>query len=251
MKNKKSINKVVVVTGVTSGLGRAILDFFIKKKYFVYGIYLKNDLEAIQINKKYNEYTNFLLLKCDITCEEQVITIAEKIKLYHNKIDILVNCAGITLDGLVKNYNLNNLDKVYKANLYGKINCIQKFYDLLKKSENGRIINIASRLASKPMKESIAYCSMAAAIIMMTKVTALELLEDRITVNCISPSLMDTPLSRSFYSIEEFEMTKKNSINKRLCNFKDVINAIVFLCAEENSFITGENLNINGGSILK
>ena len=121
----------------------------------------------------------------------------------------------------------------------------------MKKGSYPSIINISSRLATKPMDRSSAYCCSAAAIVMLTKCLALELENYSIRVNCVSPSLTITPLTLKSYSDYEIGEVKEKSTRKRLCEPKDIYNLIVFLISEKSDYINGENIGINGGILLK
>lgn len=242
--------KVILITGVTSGIGLHLLKRFVEKSAIVIGLYNNNDEMAESLRKNYKDF-NCHIFKCDVTNEIKVQEIINIINKMFGKIDILINNAGVSLDGTLENYDLNLYDKVYKINLFGKVNCIQKCIPLLKKAKYPKVINIASRLATKPMEDSVAYCSMASAIVMMTKVAALELMKYNISVNAISPSLVKTPLSLGFYTKEQIKNTEKKAIYSRLCKEEDVFDAIDYICKNNDVFMTGENINISGGILLK
>lgn len=243
-------DKVILITGVTSGIGLHLLKRFVEKSAIVIGLYNNNDEKAETLREHYKDF-NLHVFKCDITSEIKVQEIVNMVNTMFGKIDILINNAGISLDGALENYDLNLYDKVYKVNLFGKVNCLQKCIPLLKNAKYPKVINIASRLATKPMEDSVAYCSMASAIVMMTKVAALELMKYNISVNAISPSLVKTPLSLGFYTKEQIKNTEKKAIYSRLCKEEDVFCAIDYICKNNDVFMTGENINISGGILLK
>jgi len=140
--------------------------------------------------------------------------------------------------------------KDINLHLTGKVIAIKHAIPLLKKSQTPRIINIASRLGTKPMTDSVGYCCAEAAVIMLTKVAALELALYGIRVNTVSPALTDTPFARRSYTKDEFaNFAKKNPLS-RIGKTTDVANVIKFLLSTEAEYINGENINVSGGILL-
>ena len=147
--------------------------------------------------------------------------------------------------------SVDNFEKIIKTNLIGKMFCIKHSIELLKKSKYPSIINISSRLATKPMNNSSAYCCSAAGIVMLTKCAALELAEEGIRVNTISPSLTITPLALKSYSKEEIKEVSNKSLRNRLCEMEDIYNLSEFLITEKAEYINGENIDLSGGVLLR
>lgn len=116
--------------------------------------------------------------------------------------------------------------------------------------DGGRIINIATRAATKPMIESVAYCCAAAGIVMLFQISALELSEYKIRVNTISPGLTKTPMTESVDTEEEFEDYATKNPSKRLGTPEDIAKTVLFLVSENADFINGENINVSGGITL-
>lgn len=192
-----------------------------------------------------------LFSKLDVTSEKSIIELFKKIKKRFAVLDILINNAAFDEMHKIEEYKQDVFNKIVTTNLCGKMLCIKHGIGLLRKSKYPSIINIASRLGSKPMTASSAYCCSSAGIIMLTKCAALEFASDGIRVNTVSPSLTLTPLAEKSYTKEEIEFTKKNNPRNRLCKMQDIFNAINFLISEEADYINGENININGGLLLK
>lgn len=242
------MSRIIVITGGTSGIGKYLAEKF-SENDFVY--VLSRNIEKIEIAKKELDNENINFIKCDITKEEEIIHAFKIIENNHNHIDILINNAAYDHMDRIENYDFTEFESIVKTNLIGKAFCIKNAISLLKKSEYPSIINIASRLANKPMDKSSAYCSAAAGIVMLTKCSALELEKYSIRVNCISPSVVVTPLSLKSYSSSEFDKVKKKSTRNRLCEKEDIYNLIVFLIGKKADYINGENINIDGGILLK
>lgn len=235
-----------VVTGGTSGIGLEISRQFILRGDEVIAIYKSNEEKAKQAKETINS-KNFSTVKLDVTDEDAVKKFFMKLK----RVDFLVNCAGISIEAPFEELSMKDIRVVIDVNLYGKMICSKYALPLLKNSECPRIVNIASRFAEKPFIEGVmGYCCSEAGIVMMSKVLALEYAKYNIKVNTISPSLTVTSMTEGIYSKEEFEEVANKNPSKRLGNPIDVANCVMFLCSEKSDYITGENINVNGGILL-
>ena len=176
-----------------------------------------------------------------------------KISIFNKieKLDYLINNAGTNIDSYIETFDIQDFRKVLDVNLVGKVICTKHAIPLLKNSENASVVNIASRLGTKPCVEASAYCSAEAGIINFTQASALELSKYKIRVNTVSPSLTITPLALEGWTEQEIEQHKKNNPLKRLGETIDIANAVLFLLSDKASYINGENINVNGGSLLK
>ena len=142
--------------------------------------------------------------------------------------------------------------KELNVNVVGRWLCIKYAIPLLKKSKVPRIVNIASRLGTKPIDDSVAYCTSEAATIMLTKCCALELTSKyNIKVNTVSPSMTLTPLAKKSYSEEEIKETSSKNPSGRLGEVSDIVYTVLFLLSDKADYINGENINVNGGILLK
>ena len=242
------MNKVIVITGGTSGIGRYLVEKFSKSNYIYVLSKNKKKIETVKNEIKSN---NIYFIKCDLNHENEIISAFNTIKKRHKHIDVLINNAAYDYMDDIESYNYIEFDKIVRTNLIGKVFCIKYAIPLLRKSKYPSIINIASRLATKPMKKSSAYCCSSAAIVMLTKCAAIELEKYAIRVNSISPSLTITPLTLKSYTQEEINAVKETSTRKRLCETYDIYNLIDFLISKKSDYINGENININGGILLK
>lgn len=244
-------NKVILITGSTSGIGKEMAHTFLELGAEVIINYAKNDIEAKKVKKEFDSYKdNFVVIKADVSVEEEVTTMFQKIEEKYGKLDYLVNNAGIDYMEEIESFDLAHFRKEVDVNFIGRFICIQKAIPLLKKVEKPKIINIASRLGTRPMVESAPYCTCEAATIMLTKVCALELSKYNIKVNTISPSMTLTPLALQSYTSEEIEQMSHKNPSKRLGKPEDIASVAVFLLSDKADYINGENLNVNGGILL-
>lgn len=239
-------NKVALVTGGTSGIGKEIVKELIEKDCKVITCYSNNEENA---NNLINEIdsSNLLVLKCDVSNEDDVIKMMKKIQDKYGSLDYLVNNAGTFIDSFIKDFNIEDFKKVLDVNLLGKVICTKHSYQIM--NEGGSIVNISSHLGVIPCTESSAYCTAAAGIINFTKATALEFSDKKIRANCICPSFTPTPLSLKGWKKEEIEKKLSETPLGRFATPNDTSKLCLFLLSDDSSFITGENIWINGGRL--
>lgn len=241
-------NKVALVTGGTSGIGKEIAKQLLLNGAKVIINYGHDEENYQKTKKELEEYKDkAMFIKADVSNEDEVIKMFNKIE----KLDYLINNAGTNIDSYIETFEIQDFRKILDVNLVGKVICTKHAIPLLKKSENASIINIASRLGTKPCVEASAYCSAEAGIINFTQASALELSKYKIRVNTVSPSLTVTPLALYGWTDKEIEEQKESNPLKRLGETIDIANAVLFLLSDKASYINGENLNINGGALLK
>ena len=237
-------NKIALVTGGTSGIGKEIVKELIEKGCKVITCYSNNEENAKLLEKEINN-DNLLIIKCDVSKEDEVIKMYSIIQAKYNNIDYLVNNAGTFIDNLIKDFNINDFKKILDINLLGKVICTKHVYNIMK--EGGSIVNISSHLGVVPCTESPAYCAAAAGIINFTKATALEFADKKIRANSICPAFTPTPLSLKGWNKEEIEKKLQETPLGRFATPKDTAKLCLFLLSNDSSFITGENIWINGG----
>lgn len=237
-------NKIALVTGGTSGIGKEIVKELLDKGCKVITCYHSNE-EALEETKKEINNENLLIVKCDVSNENDVINMFNIVKERYGELDYLVNNAGTFIDNYIKDFNTDDFKKVLDVNLIGKFMCTKYAYPLM--NEGGSIVNISSHLGIIPCEESPAYCAAAAAIINLTKATALEYADKKIRANSICPAFTLTPLSIRGWKPEEIEEKLKETPLGRLATPEDTAKLCLFLLSDDSSFITGENISINGG----
>jgi NAD(P)-dependent dehydrogenase (short-subunit alcohol dehydrogenase family) len=244
-------NRVALITGATSGMGQQMAKQLLEEGAKVVINYAHNEENAKQTMELFKEYAdNILLVKADISDEEQVKEMFNKIENRFNQLDFVVNNAAYDKILSVEDLTPEEFRKELDVNLVARWMCIKYAIPLLKQSDYPRVVNIASRLGTKPMEDSLAYCTCEAGTIMLTKVCALELSKYNIRVNTVSPSLTLTPLARQSYTDEEIKATAMKNPSKRLGECEDTANVVLFLLSKEADYINGENINVNGGILL-
>lgn len=237
-------NKIALVTGGTSGIGKEIVKELLQKGCKVVTCYSTNENNAMELKKEFNS-DDLTIVKCDVSDEKQVVDMIAAIKNQYGQLDYLVNNAGTFIDNFIKEFDIDDFKKVLDVNLLGKVICTKHAYDIM--NSGGCIINISSHLGVVPCTESPAYCSAAAGIITFTKATALEYADKKIRANSICPAFTPTPLSLRGWKQEEIDQKLSETPLGRFATPEDTAKLCIFLLSDDASFITGENIWINGG----
>jgi len=165
------------------------------------------------------------------------------------KLDILVNNAAITRDGLAVRMKAEDWDAVLRTNLTGTHLCIQQALPTMMKARAGRIINISSVVAQSGNAGQANYVAAKAGIIGLTKAIAIEIASRNITVNAVAPGFIETPMTDVLPDKVKEELRMRIPLG-RMGSARDVAAAIVFLASDEAAYITGHVLNVNGGMHL-
>ncbi|MCF6223316.1 MAG: SDR family oxidoreductase [Flavobacteriaceae bacterium] len=247
-------NKIAIVTGGGSGIGKAISKTLAEQGAFVHILDLnKTDCQQIvQEIFKDNNLAEFHL--CDVSKQENVNEVFQKISKKHN-IDILVNNAGIAHIGNIENTEVNDLDRLYEVNVKGVYNCMFACIKNMKKN-GGVILNMASIASTVGISDRFAYSMTKGAVLTMSYSVAKDYINYNIRCNTISPARVHTPFVDGFiknnYPGEEKEMFDKLSKTQpigRMGKPEEIANLALYLCSDEASFITGTDFPIDGGFI--
>ncbi|MCB4807965.1 glucose 1-dehydrogenase [Tamlana sp. 62-3] len=248
-------NKVALVTGGGSGIGKAISLTFAQQGAEVH--ILDFNLEAAEETVKEIEAANGKAAahKCDVASKTNVDSIVEAITENGN-IDILINNAGIAHVGNIESCEEEDLDRLYNVNIKGVYNCIKSCLPALKKSGNGVILNLASIASTVGINDRFAYSMTKGAVLTITYSVAKDYLKDGIRCNCIAPGRVHTPFVDGFikknYPGKEDEMFAKLSQTQpigRMGKPQEMADLVLFLCSDEAGFITGSNYAIDGGFV--
>jgi len=243
--------KIALVTGSTSGIGVEIANKLLESGCTVILNYANDEKRAKQVLKKFSKYESQVkIIRANITNEEEVSRMFKKIRKEFNYLDFLINNAGISSDSPIEFFSTEEFKRIVNVNLIGKFLCTKHAIPLLKLSKNPSIINISSRLGTRPNANTCAYSSSQAAIINFTKCCAIELAKYNIRVNSISPSLTLTPLSLKTWSKKRIQEQKNKIPLRRLGKPEYIADAVIFLLSEKASYIHVENLGVNGGALL-
>ena len=241
MINLKNLN--IILTGATGVIGNAILDKLILAGSNVLATGT-NDLKLQKIKDKYN---NISVLKFDISEHQKIDMFVEDCnKIFSNKIDVLINNAGITQDNLSIRMKDEEWKKVIDLNLTSTFLITKNVIKKMLKSKKGKIINVTSVVGHTGNIGQANYASSKAGIIAMSKSLALEYGKKNITINSVSPGFIISEMTAKI-SKEHTELMKSRISLNKFGSPEDVANSIVFLSSNLSDYITGETIHVNGG----
>lgn len=243
-------NKVSIVTGGGQGIGKAICLAFAREG---------SDLVVADILPKTAEETSKEIkalgrrsfpFEIDVSNGKQIKEMVSKVLDSYGRIDILVNVAGIAIKSPIENVSEKDWDKVIAVNLKGTFLCSQTVGREMIKQHAGTIINFGSVAAYTPQIYLGAYSPSKAAVLLLTKMMAVEWAKHNIRVNAISPGPIVTPLTEAAWSTEALKEARAKSIPmNRFGRPEEIAKAVVFLASDESSYVTGHSLVVDGGSL--
>src|SRR2546423_6762042 len=228
--------QVAIVTGAASGIGLAVSRRLVKEGASV----ALFDINEEVLKDEFKKYPEALLFPIDITQEELIYETIEKVVFHFGKVDILINCAGIT--GITKILTheacSKDLHKVFEANFMSCFYTTKAVLPYMLKMNYGRILHFASIAGKEGNAGMLAYSASKAAIIGMAKVQGKEYAETGITINAVAPAVIRTPLVDALPEDQVRYMTDK--IPKKRCGtLEEIVNLAAYIVSRENSFTTG------------
>ena len=242
-------DQVAVITGSTRGIGRAIALSFAEAGATTIVIGRNEELAkktVAEIEEKGGRADYFV---GDVTSLETVQEITAKILDKHNRIDILINNAGITKDNLLLRMSEEDFDDVIRINLKGTFNFTKVVAKVMLKAKKGSIINISSIVGITGNIGQANYAASKAGVIGFTKSVAKELASRNINVNAIAPGYIATDMTDEMTEQAKGEVLSKIPMN-RLGDVADIAGACLFLASSEANYITGQTLVIDGGMAI-
>ena len=243
-------NKVAVISGASSGLGKQMAKAFAKQGANL--VVLARRLERLEELKTEleKEGVKVLPIKCDVTSTEDIENAAEKAEEEFGKVDILVNCAGSSKDKGVLDMNDEEWDFTIATDQTSVFKVTRAFANIMKENNYGRIINIASMygLVGNTALDTVAYHSSKGGVVNFTRAVAAELAKYNITCNAICPGYFDTELTHETLITDEFTQYMKATVPLGRYGHEGELNAgAIFLASDEASYVTGVILPIDGG----
>ena len=241
MINLKNLN--ILLTGATGVIGNSILE---KLNNFDAKI-IATGTNSEKLNKIQNKFKNVITKKFDILDHSLIETfINECNDIFQNKIDVLINNAGVTQDNLSIRMKDEEWSKVINLNLSSTFFLSKNVIKKMLKNKNGKIINITSIVGHTGNIGQANYAASKAGIIGMSKSLALEYGKKNIRINCISPGFIKSEMTDQIN--ENFRKSLEEKISlERFGTPEDVANAALFLSSELSDYITGETIHVNGG----
>lgn len=245
-------NKVALVTGSSSGIGRGVALAFAREGAQLalnYPNQSQADNAAEVTSAVQAIGRRVISVRADVSKEAEVQTLVDEVMRAFGRIDILVNNAGIATAANIDEMPVSMWDDMMAVNLRSVFLCTRLVLPIMYRQNYGKIISTASQLAYKGWPGIAHYCAAKAAIITFTRSLALEIGTRNVNANCVAPGATETPLLGSI-SAAAIERIKAAIPRGRLARVDDIVPAYVFLASDEASHFVGQCLSPNGGDVM-
>ena len=239
---------VVLVTGSNRGIGAACIKEYAKQGANVVINYCHHEEEALKLKKEIEEEYNVeaLIVKCDVSNEEEVENMVNTIVDYFGGIDILVNNAGVARDSLLLDKTVKEFRRVLDVNLLGTYLCSKYVGKIMLQQKKGKIINISSTNAIDTYyPESCDYDASKAGVISLTHNLAREF-APFINVNCVCPGWTKTSMNKDL-SLDQINEEKRNILLNRFADPEDIANVVLFLSSSKANYVNDAIIRVDGG----
>lgn len=244
------MNKTVIVTGASKGIGAATAILFAQKGYNVV-INYNDSYESANIlcRSLASHGYSVITQKANVANKLEVDLMIKETLYKFGSIDVFVNNAGIAFQGLITDTDENDFDKIIDVNLKGVYNCCKAVTPVMVNQKYGKIINISSMWGQVGASCEVAYSAAKAGVIGLTKALAKELAPSGITVNAIAPGIIETNMNSNL-SVEELADFIEDIPLGRMGSADEIAATILFLSSKNADYITGQVLGINGGYVI-
>ena len=236
-------NKNIILTGATGGIGNSIVDTLISLKANL----LVTGTNEKKLEELKSKHKNLISFKQDISAHDELEGFIEKCNSkLEDKIDVLINNAGIAKDNLTIRMNKDEWDKVISVNLTSTFLLCKYTIKKMLKKKFGKIINITSVVGHTGNLGQANYSASKGGVSSMSKSLSLEYAKKNITVNCIAPGFIDTSMTKNINEDYKNQLKSKIPLD-RFGTSQDIANCAAFLCSDLSNYITGETIHVNGG----
>ncbi len=243
-------DKIVLVTGASRGIGRAIARAAAGEGATVLINYNHSEAEAKGLAEELRSHgLRAETFRADVSSEAEVQALFKFMRERFGRLDVLVNNAGIVGNNLLLMTSTEELDRIMAVNCRGSFLCLRAAAKMMMKQRSGRIINLASIVGRRGNRGQAAYSASKAFVIGMTLSAAKELGESGICVNAIAPGFIDTDMTRGLKEEVRQKLISDTPL-KRAGSAEDVAEMALFLMSDKASFINGQILGVDGGQVL-
>ena len=240
-------DKVAIVTGGSRGIGRAIVEEFVKEGANVAFNFLKSEEKALKLKKEIEaKGRKALIFRQDVKNYGAIKVMVEGVRSELGRLDIIVNNAGILRDKALMLMEEQDWEDVIATNLSGAFNLIRASIVTFMKQKSGNIINITSVAGTKGMPRQVNYSASKAGMVGLTKSLAREVGSYNIRVNAIAPGYIDTDMVKNIKEDSKKEILKAIPL-KRFGRSEEVARVAAFLASDKAKYVTGQVITIDGG----
>jgi len=245
-----AVKRTILVTGGSRGIGRAVCLAFADEGNHIYFNYASAAEAAALTEKQVAEAGGRATgLRVNVAAEKEVSDFVGRALDETGRIDVLVNNAGITRDGLIVRMKAADWDDVLDTNLKGAFHCIKAVSKSMIKQRSGRIINISSVVGVSGNAGQANYVASKAGIIGLTKAVAKELAPRGITANAVAPGYIETDMTATLNDTAKEMMVAQIPLG-RAGTAEDIAAAVLFLASDRAAYITGQVLHVSGGMYM-
>ena len=243
-------DKNIIVTGATRGIGKEIALTLAQNGANIAINYRNYNEEVEELINSIKEFgVDAIAVKCDVSKSDEVDNFISEVKNHFSSIDVLVNNAGITKDGLLLRMKDEDFNSVLDVNLKGTFNTTKSISPIMIKQKHGKIINISSVVGIVGNAGQCNYAASKAGVIGFSKSVARELASRNINVNVVAPGYIDTDMTKSLPDKVKDEILKSIPM-KKIGDPTEVANLVLFLSSSLSDYITGQVINVDGGMVM-
>lgn len=238
-------DKKILITGATSGIGKALCEFLLNHKCTIIAVG-RDESKITQLQNQFADSLKFVSL--DLNNFSSYAKIFEE-ALAGEKLDGFVHCAGIEETLPLTMYNPENVAKIFNINVFSGIELLRSFSKKKYSNDGASVVYISSVMGELGQPGKIGYCSTKSAVLGVVKSSALELAKRKFRVNGVSPGVVNTPMTQKLFSqIEEDNIERIKQMHPLdIGEVEDVVPLIAFLLSDNSRWITGQNIKIDGG----
>jgi len=230
------VNKVIVITGTSKGIGKAIANYYLEQNHTVLGC---------SRGECFINHPNYRHFSLEVSNEKAVVSMIRAAKREFGKIDLLINNAGMASMNHLITTSVQSVEKLFNTNFLGTFLFIREVSKVMMKHKKGQIVNFSTIATPLKLEGEAIYAASKAAVENLTQTASKELAPFNITVNAIGPTPIQTDLIKAVPKNKIEELLNKQTI-KRFGTFEDIINVIEFFTDDKSHFITGQIVYLGG-----